>query len=485
MSEIIAKFRPLFHPQSVAFIGASNKPGKWGSIILTNLINGGFKGPIYPVNPGEAEIKGLKSYPNIAEIPDTPDLAVVAVPPSSVPQAIEECVAKGVRAGVVITAGFAEVGGNGENLQQEMVNIARAGKMILVGPNCNGITCPPANLSITMAPIVAPPGEVAIVSQSGNVATSIARRIIKKGFGISRLVSIGNEADLHSEDFFRYLAEDPQTKVILSYIEGFRDGKRFFEIVREATKKKPIIMLKAGNTGAGARAAMSHTASLSGSDLIFKAVQKQAGIIRAENMDDLTNIGVGFIRQPLPEGKRVGIVTAGGGWGVLAADACAKAGLEVPALPDETIAELDGFMPAWWNRSNPVDLVAALQPDHLWKALEYLLRCSEIDGVILLGIVAALPLSPLPPSADPQEIEKGFQKILKGIKDAFQKLQQLGDQYQKPVIAASEFPNTVLDIEGRMAEMLGKTGQVCYLRPDDTAVLMAGLAHYSQYRNLE
>lgn len=481
MSEVVEKFQPLFHPKSVAFIGASNKPGKWGSIVLTNLINGGFKGAIYPVNPGETEIQGLKSYPRIARVPETPDLAVIVVPPPSVPQVIEECVTRGVRAGVVITAGFAEVGDDGEDLQLEMVNRARAGGMILVGPNCNGIMCPPANLHAAMPPVFPPPGQIAVVAQSGNVATSIARRVIRKGLGISCLVSSGNEADLHCEDFFQYLAEDPETKVILSYIEGFRDGKRFFEIAREVTKKKPIIMLKAGNTSAGAKAAMSHTAALSGSDSAFDGVRRQTGVIRAKNIDDLTHIGLGFIRQPLPRGRRVGVVTAGGGWGVLAADACAEAGLEVLTLPEEAIAELDVFMPAWWNRGNPVDLVAALRPDHLWKALECLLQCGEIDGVILLGIMPALPLRPLPPSASPQEIEKRLQEILMGIRDSFQEFLGLADRYQKPVIVASEFPTTAVDIESRMAGMLGEIGGVCYLTPEDAAMVMASLANYAEY----
>ncbi len=481
MLEIVERFQPLFHPNSVAFIGASNKPDKWGSIILSNLISGGFKGPIYPVNPGEAEIQGLKSYPRIAHVPDTPDLAVIVVPPPSVPQVIGECVTKGVRAGVVITAGFAEVGNEGEDLQLEMVNRARAGGMILVGPNCNGIICPQANLHVAMPPLFLPPGQVAVVAQSGNVATSIARRVMKKGLGISCFVSSGNEADLHCEDFFQYLAEDPETKVILSYIEGFRDGKRFFEIAREVIKKKPIIMLKAGSTNAGAKAAMSHTAALAGSDSAFDGVRRQTGIIRAKSIDDVTNIGVGFIRQPLPRGRRVGVVTAGGGWGVLAADACAEAGLEVLSLPEETIAELDAFMPAWWNRANPVDLVAALRPDHLWKALGCLLRCSEIDGVILLGIMPALPLRPLPPSASPQEIEKQLQETLTGIRDAFQESLSLADRYQKPVIVASEFPTTSVDIESRMDGMLGKMGGVCYFTPEDAAMVMASLANYAEH----
>jgi acyl-CoA synthetase (NDP forming) len=322
---------------------------------------------------------------------------------------------------------------------------------------------------------------MAVVAQSGNVATSIARRAMKRGFGISRFVSSGNEADLHCEDYYTYLSEDPDTRVILSYIEGFRDGRRFFAAAKEVTRKKPIIMLKAGATRIGAKAAKSHTAAMAGSDLAFEGVCSQAGVIRAGNMDDLTNIAAGFVGQPLPAGRRVGIVTAGGGWGVLAADACAEAGLEVPALSKETIQELDEFLPAWWSRNNPVDLVAGLKPDHLEKSLECLLRCLTIDGILLLGIMPALPLDPLPSSAGPEAVEERCQVLLETIGEVFDKFMGLAHHYQKPVIIASELPFSVENLESRMALMLGQRGYVCYPSPEDAAIVMASLAGYGEY----
>ncbi len=475
------KLRKLFHPRSVAFFGASNKPGKWGFIILANLINGGFGGTIYPINPSESQVQGLRAYQRIADIPDVPDLAVIVVPPQAVPSVIGECVAKGVQAGVVITAGFAEVGAVGQRLERDTVNQAHKGGMILVGPNCNGIMSPPERLHVAMPPIFFPPGPMAVVAQSGNVATSIARRGVKRGFGISRFVSSGNEADLHCEDYYAYLSEDPETRVILSYIEGFRDGRRFFAAARELTRKKPIVMLKAGVTGVGARAARSHTAALAGADLAFEGACRQAGVIRAGNIDDLTNIAAGFVGQPLPAGRRVGILTAGGGWGVLAADASARAGLEVPALSEETITQLDAFLPAWWSRSNPVDLVAGLKPDHLGRSLECLLRCPALDGVLLLGIMPALPFRPVPPSAGAQAVEKQAQVLLEAIGKVFDQFMGLAAHYQKPVIIASESPFSVENLENRMALMLGQRGYVCYSSPEDAAVVMAGLARYAEY----
>jgi len=473
--------QPLFHPRSVAFIGASNNPRKWGFIVLANLINGGFKGAIYPVNPREPKVQELKAYASVADLPETPDLAVIVTPSMSVPAVIDQCVVKGIRAGLVITAGFAEVGGDGERLQREMVDRARRGNMVLVGPNCNGIMNPSSKLYSTMPPIFPPPGPIAVVAQSGNVATSIIRWAMKNGFGCSCCVSSGNEADLHCEDYFEYMAEDPQTKVILSYNEGFKDGRRFFEVARSVTKKKPIVILKAGGTTAGARAAMSHTASLAGADVAFDGACKQAGVIRAKDMDELRNIGAGLIRQPLPRGKRVGIVTAGGGWGVLAADACVRVGLEVATLPEETLAELDGFLPPWWTRSNPVDLVAGLREGDLMKSLETLLRCPKLDGVILLGIMAALPVELLPQSASQDFIKRRSDTMLQIMIDVYDQFMGLADRYQKPVVIGTEFPFAIGDVESQMASVLGEKGYICYSNPDDAALVMASLASYAEY----
>ena len=481
MPDAQISFRSLFHPQAVAFIGASNKPRKWGSIILNNMKIGGFTGRIYPVNPTELEVQGLRAYARVADLPESPDLAVIVVPPQAVPGVVDECVAKGVRAGIVITAGFAEVGGEGESLQEEMVKKARQGGMILVGPNCNGIMRPGAKLYIAMPPVFPPPGPMAVVAQSGNVATSIALRVMKMGFGCSCFISSGNEADLHCEDYFAFLADDPETKVILSYVEGFREGTRFFDVARQVTRKKPIIMLKAGGTDAGAKAAQSHTASMAGSDAAFDGVCGQAGVIRSRDMDEMVKIAASFISAPLPRGRMVGIVTAGGGWGVLAADACVRAGLEVAALSRETIAELDGFLPTWWNRGNPVDLVAGLRQDDLGKSLEVLLKSPEVDAVILLGIMPALPFEPLPPVLTPEIIERRTESTVRLIGEVYDQFMGLASFHGKPVIVASELPFAIGDLEDRMILMLGKKGYVCYPGPEDGALVMAHLLRYARY----
>lgn len=475
MSEVLHRFEPLFSPRSVTFIGASKDQMKWGFIVLNNLINGGFKGKIYPVNPRESEILNLKVYHSVDQVPEVTDLAVIVTPPSSVPQVIEDCSRKGIKAGVVITAGFAEVGDEGERLQREMADIARRGDMILVGPNCNGIVSPASSLYPWMPPYVFPkPGPLALVSQSGNVGISVISRGMNRGLGFSYFVATGNEAHLNVADFIEFFGEDPETKVILSYVEGIREGRRFLEVAKMVTRIKPIVMIRAGETTAGARAALSHTAALSGSESAVAAAMRQAGIIRARDIHELFDIGAAFIRQPLPKGRRVGIVTDGGGWGVLAADACAKAGLEVVQLPNETIRELDGFLPPWWSRGNPVDLVAGIREGDVKNSIEALLRCPQVDGVILLGL-----------RGSPAKRDDGSPSFLSLITstpdDLVNNAVQMMDEYGKPVILASDTSFGGVDMSKDLAAILGDKGLVCYALPDQAAVAFSSLAQYGEY----
>lgn len=480
MSEIAQKFELLFNPSSLTLIGVSADPYKWGSVILSHIISGGFKGKIYPVNPGVKEILGLKAYPNVEALPEVPDLAVIVTPPSSVSQVLEECGKVGVRAGVVITAGFAEVGVDGEKLQQDMVSIARKWGMILVGPNCFGIISTTCNLFSIMPPLYSMPGPFAVVAQSGNVASSIASKLISKDLGISKLISSGNEADLHCEDYLEYLAEDNDTKIILSYVEGFKDGRRFFETAKRVTPRKPIVMLKAGYTSAGASAAKSHTAALAGSDAVFTSACKQAGIIRVRDMDELFNVGAALIYQPLPRGKNVVILTAGGGWGVLGADACANAGLNVTQLPLETIKELNALLPPWWSHGNPVDLVAGVFQEDVMKSIEVLLRCTAVDSLMFLNLIVALPKK-IVFAADKNSLPAEDVKTLDdALGEVLARLAALVEKHHKPIIAAWEFGFELLD--ARLRELSYQKGMPCYPMPEHAAAVISSLAQYAEYR---
>jgi acyl-CoA synthetase (NDP forming) len=486
VKELTTHMKLLFEPSSVAVIGASNDRSKWGYRVLSNIMRGGFEGRIYPVNPGSPEVLGLKAYARVTDIPEVPDLAVIVVPPPGVPEVMRDCAAKGVKAAVVITAGFAEIGGEGERLQREIVEIARGAGIRFVGPNCLGILNPSHKLHPQMPAEFARPGPLAVISQSGNIMNNISRLVDNRGYGLSKGVSIGNQADLRAEDYLEYFARDPQTRVILSYIEGFKDGARFFRIARAVSKEKPIVLLKAGETPAGARAAHSHTASLAVPDAIIEAMCRQAGIIRVTSLDDLVDTGITFLGQPLPRGRRVAIITGGGGWGVLTADACAKLGLDVVILPPETIEELDKLMPAWWNRGNPVDFVGGGPREHNIDVVEILLRCPVVDGVILLGLMPPVRRDQMASIFDPaqggQEMKEFIASMLASVLDT---LKELSERYQKPIVLASP----QLDFGALPAQetvrILAEHDAICFELPDQAAAAFARLVQYSEYRNQE
>lgn len=481
MSDLNSKFASLFNARSITLIGASNDRGKWGFIMLKHLINGGFRGSVYPVNPGEQAILGLRVYRSVSALPETPDMAVIVVPPPAVLAVVKECVAKGIRSAIIITAGFAELGEEGARLQGEIADTAGKGGMVFVGPNCNGVMSPWNKQYLMFPTFHVRPGPVAVVAQSGNVMDSLARQVMLHGQGCSTCVASGNEASLHCEDYLEYLGRDPHTQVILCYIEGFKNGRRFREIASEVSKKKPIIMLKAGKTQAGARAASSHTAAIAGSDSIFDAVCKQSGVIRAKSLDEMLNIGLALLRQPLPKGRRIGIVTAGGGWGVLAADACAEFGFDVVKLPDATIRELDRILPAWWNRGNPVDLVAGATADNIFKAVELVMQCANVDCMMFLSIMPVLRVRGFDLPTDPVEREKLSGVLVESVVEAMKDFNSLADKYNKPLVVATEHMWATLNEEANIGYALGQHNAICYHMPHHAAEVLNGLVQYAEY----
>jgi acyl-CoA synthetase (NDP forming) len=472
-------FNKLFSPASIAFLGASNDQKKWGYRVLANLVRGGYQGRIYPINPKGGEILGLRVYGHLQEVQGTPDLAIIVVPPPGIVEAIRDCVNKGIKVGVVITAGFAEIGQRGAQLQSEMLDVAKKGGMRIVGPNCFGILNPYHKVYAQMPPIFPPSGPIAIVSQSGNVGITMSRRAMIQGFGVSRLVSIGNEGDLHAEDFMEYLGSEDKTEVILSYLEGFKDGRRFYEVTSAVTRKKPVIMIKVGETEAGASAAHSHTAVLSGADEVFRGLCKQAGIVRVSNMTELMNVGYGFLCNPLPKGRRVGITTLGGGWGVLAADACAKLGLDVVKLTGDVLEELDSFLPSWWSRNNPVDLVAG-DSDVQMRVIEILAKDPNTDNVIALG----LPFPNIARLQDPTDQEARKQRnqaIINHYTKVFGQVKEISGRYDKPIVLASDLFAAGPELEREIMSSIAALNAVCYSMPDEAAMVLSSLVKYSEY----
>jgi acyl-CoA synthetase (NDP forming) len=374
----------IFHPRSIAFVGATETVMKWGFIVFFNLKLGGYEGELYPVNPGRDKVQGHKAYPSVKDIPGEVDLAIFTIPAKSMPGAIDDCVLKGVKAGLIISAGFKEKGGEFREMEAELAQKARAGNMVLVGPNCNGVSCVEEKLSARFVPVPHPLGRVGVVSQSGVITDMLAGVAVEAGFGVSKTVSSGNEAYLKSEDYYTYFSEDPTIDVIVSYIEGISDGRRFMDKARAAAAKKPIIVVKGGRTEYGMSAAGSHTGALAVKDELFDSMCRQTGLIRARNPLEAGTLAVSFLNRPLPRGRRVGIITGAGGIGVLASDACHDEGLELVRLTDETLRRIDKHMPDWWVPGNPVDFVAGLDFQNIKPVTEILMRSGEVDAIIML-----------------------------------------------------------------------------------------------------
>ena len=384
----IASLRPFFQPRSVAVVGASRDRASIGRRILECLRDNRFQGALYPVNRQTAAMGGLAAYPSVNDLPEPVDLAVIAVPAPAVLSVVQDCAARGVRALVVITAGFAEVGAEGRALQQQLVDMVRAHGMRMVGPNCLGLlnTDPAIRLNASFSPIFPPTGPVAMSSQSGALGLAVLAAAKRLHLGLSTFVSVGNKADVSSNDLLQYWEEDPQTDVILLYQESFGNPRRFGRIARRVARRKPIVAVKGGRTGAGRRAAGSHTAALAASDTAVEALFHQTGVMRAETLEEMLALAAALGTQPLPGGRRVGIVTNAGGPGILCADRCETGGLAVPTFSAQTQARLAAFLPPTAGLGNPVDLIASAREENFREALQIVGRSGEVDALIALYV---------------------------------------------------------------------------------------------------
>jgi acetyl coenzyme A synthetase (ADP forming)-like protein len=384
----VASLRPFFHPRAVAVIGASADPASIGYRLLDALLQGGFAGPVYPINPHAASLAGLPAYSQVTMVPGPVDLAVIAVPPQAVLTVIEQCAEKQVRAVVIITAGFAEVGEKGLLLERRLVELVRRNGMRMVGPNCFGLlnADPSVRLNATFAPIFPTAGHIAMSSQSGAVGLAVLSATRRLHLGVSSFVSVGNKADVSVNDLLQYWEDDPATQVIVLYVESFGNPRRFAPIARRVGRRKPIIAVKAGRSTAGHRAAGSHTAALAASNVAVEALFRQTGLLRAETLDDMLALAVGLSNQVLPKGRRVGIITNAGGPAILCTDACEASDLTVPELSLHTREQLAAFLPASAALTNPVDLIASATPDQYAQAIVALMTAQEIDALIVLYI---------------------------------------------------------------------------------------------------
>jgi acetyl coenzyme A synthetase (ADP forming)-like protein len=385
----VAAVRAFLEPRSIAVIGASRRPGSVGGAVLRNLLASGFDGELHAINPAAPEVQGVPARARIGEVPGPVDLAVVAVPAERVAGVAGECGELGVRALVVLSAGFAESGAEGVERERELLAICRATGIRLVGPNCLGIlnTDPAHRFDATFAPAPPPAGEVGFVTQSGALGLALTDLAASRGLGVSSFVSVGNRADLTANDLLEYWEQDPRTRVALLYLESFSDPRRFARVARRVGRKMPVVVVKSGRSGSGARAAGSHTgALLAGSDRATDALFEQAGVIRAETVAELLDVSSLLSTQPLPRGGRVGILTNAGGPGIMCADACEAAGLEVPELAPEVRERLRAFLPSEAGLGNPVDMIATAGAVDFERAIGELATWEGIDALIVIFI---------------------------------------------------------------------------------------------------
>lgn len=482
-----ARFRALFEPESLAIVGVSDSPLKWGFRILFNTLEGGYKGRLYGVNPKYPNLMGVPCFPSVTALPEAVDLALIVVPPRGVMPALKECADKGVKTALVITAGFGEVDDDeARAAQEQLAEFARSSGLLVIGPNCAGVASPaPAALYSGMISRFPGAGGLSIVSQSGNVGSTVLTWASVHQVGIARFISTGNEAAVRTADYLDFLAEDERTTSIITYVESAKNGRRFFERLRAASARKPVVLIKGGRSRAGMRAAQSHTGALASEIRLFQAVCRQAGVSMVDDVYEAMEVGAVLMDSPLPRGRRVAIVSQGGGWGVIGADACADAGLDVVPLPDATLAELDSFLPAWWSRNNPIDLVAGTDLGALPRTVETVMKCPVVDAVILLGIgYVASAVARYEKSAKAQEI--GLDKLAAmgcqvELGDA-RRMAEMVQEYGKPLLVASD---TVLLAYGphpnEVIAELERLGIYAFSSPRHVARALAHLAERHEY----
>ncbi|MFC2014577.1 acetate--CoA ligase family protein [Chloroflexota bacterium] len=464
----------LFSPKSVAVIGASNSVGSWGERITKQLLSSKNR-LVYAINPGYPEILGLPSYKSILDIPDPVDLGIIVVRAELVPGALRELAEKKVPTALIISGGFSETDEAGARLQDEIVEIANRGGIRFIGPNTMGHLDTFAGMNSLSFMENIPKGPVSLIAQSGNMGSRIMQNVIRHGIGLNKFVCCGNEADITLEDYLEYFAGDPETKIIMLYVEGLRDARRFLEVAGKITKTKPVVVMKAGGTKNSARASRSHTGALAGSDAAYTAAFRQAGVIRVEDDDELCDVSIALLNQPLPRSNRVGILTMGGGLGVVTAEACEKEGLEIAELGSSTVEKLDEMLPSRWSHSNPVDLVGSNignGPD-IMSVLWILMQDVNLDIIISnawLGRMNRIPQNT--PTAEHNENPDSEKKKVKEFSRQVKK-------YNKPLLMIGSPPQRPSDLEA--FTLFHKEGFLVYPQPNRAAKTLRHMIWYKQY----
>ncbi len=479
-----------FYPRSIAFVGASASPGKWGHLLSSNTLSRHYKGVVSLVNPKGGTIMGRKVYTSITEVPGPVDLAVVTIPAGKVMALVAELQQKKVKAMLLITSGFREVGVQGAAMEKELVKAAQKAGILLLGPNTMGLCNPHADFYCSAAHAYPIPGSTTLVCQSGNMGTQLLAFAEQQGIGIRAFSGSGNEAMVTIEDYMEAFEIDDLTRTVVLYIESVKNGKRFFESAKRVSRTKPVVVLKGGRTGLGEKAAASHTGAMASNARVFDTACSQAGIIQVEQPMELLDLSAVFSSLPLPKGNRVAIMTLGGGWGVIATDLCAEYGLEVPALSDDITQRLNAILPEFWSHGNPVDIVGESDPDIPKTCLKELLKWEGCDAVIHLGIHGRRVLinnmiqsmSRSDPSVTKEQARAYAQTFLAFEEDYTRYVANLTQEYHKPVLGVSLLTDALSRTLYRFDNLDYKA--VFFPSPERAVKALSGMVRYQSWCRL-
>jgi len=481
--DFTTQLNSLFYPESVAVIGASNKFAKWGSFIMSHMLAGGFQGQIYPINPKEKEIYGKKVYTKISAVPHKVDLAVITTPAETILDVVNQCIEKQVGSIVVITSGFSETGEQGKQMERDLTELAQSARIPMVGPNTMGVMCTQRKLFALGVPIYPRRGDISFISQSGNIGNQMLEWAEEHGIGMSKFVGSGNEGVLRKDHYIEYLADDADTKVILVYLEGIAEGHRFLDISEKTALKKPIIALKGGRTEAGGQAARSHTGSMAGNSAIFTSAFRQSGIIEARTPTDMLDYSMALANLPLPKGNRVGVITFGGGWGVVASDALVEQGMSLATLEKDVIEKLDKVLPPFWSRRNPVDLVGQINHDAFVESVKVVSNSPTVDAVICLGMVGVsnLGIRSFTASANAADLDnieyavrKARDKLFTIERGFLNEVNDIMNQTHKPIINVSFYATSTRE---RFQSRTGYS-EVVYPTPEKAVESLVAMYHH-------
>lgn len=483
---VIERFRPLFHPRGVVVAGVSSHPGKFGSVAFHNLLRFGYRGAVFPVNREGAEVLGHATLRDVADVPaGAADLAVVCTPAAVNAGLLRACAARGVRAAFVASGGYGESGRDGKTLEDELVRTANECGVLLAGPNGQGLVSTADDLCAQIVAPYPPPGRISVASQSGNLCSALLNYAVLTGIGVSKAISCGNSAQTTIADYLDYFAADPETAVALAYTEGVGDGRAFLEALRRLAAAKPLVLLKGGVAGEGQRAAASHTGSLATDDRIFSGICRQLGVLRAPGVEQAFEWAATFATQPLPRGRRVVVFTTAGGWGVLTADACAAAGLELLALPEDLRARIDEMLPARWSRQNPIDLAGGETRDTIPDALDLVCAHPDVDAVVFLGLgiqanqANVFRSGRFYPGHGLDRIVEFHERQDRRYAEA---ARAASEQHGKPVLVASElvYADRAYGNAGPVAVREG--GRLCYPSAHRAVAALRAMVEYVEFR---